>query len=201
MKLLVTAAIGVFALGPAVATPILLNSAGFTTAIAPLAAVVENFEGFSVGNKPSTLVLANSTYSSNSVFIANGFISPTHTLINNAPDPSTGRIFSSFAQDTVLFGLQIGAFGLSDILDITVVGRDGTLVLQQSISSFGGFIGFQDAQGLISVTFKDIGTGFGAANYDFDNVTTAAASIPEPASIALVGAALAGMGLSRRRKV
>lgn len=200
----VASALAVAGLGNALAAPVLLNAADFNTAIAPLSAVVEDFEGFASGSKPSPFTLANSTFTSDvaTVYPANTYITPTsQTLGNNAPDPTTGRVFSGFAAGTVLFGLELPLFAASDVLDITVVGLSGTVTFQQTLGSFGGFIGVQDTQGLSSVTFRNIGSGFSVSQYLFDNVTTGATTaVPEPSSLALIGLALAAASVTRRRR-
>jgi hypothetical protein len=58
------------------------------------------------------------------------------------------------------------------------------------------------ADGKILVTFKAAlqGGDDGIANYRVDSATLSANAVPEPATLSLMGLALAGLGVSRRRK-
>lgn len=204
-----------FAVGAAIATglvfglatesaqgaPIQLNATDFANEISGLSVKVEDFEGFPLGSQTSPLTLVNATYMSDLPLITNGFILPTNQLVNNGPDDVfPGRIFNAFAPGTTLFGLDIAGFSSEDVLRTTAVGTSGMLTVEQTIGSLNGFVGFQDALGLTSVTFLNLGTTGGVANYAFDNVTTGI--IPIPPALLLFGSGLLGLiGISRRKKL
>jgi hypothetical protein len=59
---------------------------------------------------------------------------------------------------------------------------------------------FSDPAGLMSVAFADLGISHGAANYSFDNVTTAGPvqMVLAPASLAVLGGGLLGLWLVHR---
>jgi hypothetical protein len=181
--------------------PVQLNAVDFANQISGLGILVEDFEGFPLGDQPSPLTLANATYTSSRPYIVEDLGLPTRSLINNEPDPDTGRVFDAFATGTTMFGLDLNDLGFGDdVLRITVVGTSGTLTVEQTTGSLGDFIGFQDALGLTSVTFFNLGYGGGSYNYGFDNVTTGI--VPIPAAVWLLASGLLGIiGMGRRNKV
>jgi hypothetical protein len=186
------------------ATPVVLNAAGFAAALAPLTTITETLEALDAGLKSSSLVLANATYSANAPYIASGFLMPKHSLVNHTPDPTSGRNFSAFAAGTQVFGLDLAGSAL-DLLQVTVVGGSGTLAFQQTLQSFGNCFGVEDDLGLISVRFLNLGVTYSGgvssmSNYAFDNVTTGAAAVPEPGALALMTLALLALGASTSRR-
>ena len=91
-----------------------------------------------------------------------------------------------------MFGIDVFALVLGNLVDVTVVGGTGTSVFRSSFSDLGGFFGVQDQQGLLSVSFQLVPGQQTQGNYAFDNLTTgaAAADVPEPGSLALAAVAL-----------
>ncbi len=73
-----------------------------------------------------------------------------------------------------------------------------TLVSRLNITGIGSF-GFGGAT-ITRLVFDDssTGNGFGFGNFTFD---VAGGSVPEPGSVGLVGLAMAGLAVARRRKV
>lgn len=185
------------------AIPIQLNQAQFLAATSGLTTVVEDFESFAVGGLASPVTLANATYTAIVPQIReNTNNSPTKRLFENAPDPATGRNFTALLANTTLFGADVATLVPLDldVLDITVVGGSGVLNVQASFASLNEFFAVSDPLGLISLSFKNIGDGLGSTAWGFDNVTTAAADVPTPATLALFGIGLAGLGWLRRKK-
>ncbi len=183
----------------AVAAPVQLTRAQFTLQTAGLSTVVENFEGFSIGNQPNPMTLANGSYTSPFPFVADILVfcnSGTNCLVDQLT-ANQPRTFSMFPAGTSYWASDFYAIASNDEFSVTVVGVSGTTVFTGSGAA--DFWSFNDAAGLLSVSFRNLGNLGGTGNYSFDNVTTAAAgAVPEPASWALVGLALAAMGSTRR---
>ena len=185
------------------AVPMLLSETEFAAATLGTTPVVEDFEGFAVGNLTSPVTLANATYTSVLPQIRQDAPNnPTKRLFENAPDPVGGRVFSSFPTDTMLFGTDLAPlsdFALQQILDISVLGVSGALDIQLSFLELNEFFAVSDPLDLISISFENIGFGGARTAWGFDNVTTAA--IPEPTTLALLSLGLAGKGFARNKKL
>jgi hypothetical protein len=205
----------------AYAAPIFVSRSDFSASTIGTSSIVETFQSFPTNQEiapvnpfgpfvtaPFTINVATGTYTANrpyfidaaSSFAAVGVASIM--LANNQPDLDVGRTFGGFAAGSTLFGIdlyQIRGVPLNqnDILVITVVGSSGVLSAQRTmaqVTTGSNFLGFFDAAGLVSVTFRNIGsfdpmTGefIGRANYYMDNATTAAisnvVSVPEPLTV------------------
>ncbi len=207
------AAVVIFFAGqiPANAAPIQLDALEFATEVNGLNVIVEDFNGYTAGEKASPFVTANGTYSSDRPAITDdGGACPHDNFCLSDFDQEGERIFSQLPGDATHWGATLGYFIETDLLDIVVTGNSGVLNLTGiELGGFAfGFFGVFDPLGLISISFRNNGTpldnGTLIGNYSFDNVVTASAAPPvtvtEPASLILLSLGLAGLAFLRRQR-
>jgi len=184
------------------ALPMSLTQTQFNTA-AGGSAVVEDFEGFSIGVKSEPFVFANGRYSTPTftpAVINLPVFGPTKRLLTNDAAGDL-RTFDLFPTGTTLVGLDLFYIDPPDTFDIVVTGGSGILNISQTGSSLGTFLGFQDLLGISSITFLNQGQVSSTGNYSFDNIQTASGSnVPEPTSMALFGLTALGLGFAARRR-
>jgi hypothetical protein len=125
----------------------------------------------------------------------------SHYLNNNSEG---SQITIQFATPVYSFALDLGTIynwsGGSLQETFNFAGESITVDLAGQLYNSGTsplFIGFTSTEAFSSITINDPTSGLAIDNFSF---TTKAGELPEPASVALVGLALLGCGVARKRR-
>ncbi len=195
MKTLSAFCLMLAAIAPALAQPVQVNESEFAVPATDMQRIVENFNQPRPLPLPSPLPLANGQFVGSASGSAPWCVpSPCMTLNLG------GGTFSGFPSGTRLWSARIiPATGTSNIYDFEVVGHSGAQ--QFSVTGIpwslnGGFVGFHDPRGLVSVrvTLRPVLPLFG---YSVDNVEVAVSAdrpLPVP-TLSVVGGWLLALSL------
>lgn len=134
-----------------------------------------------------------------------GYGNGSNIILNNYWSPLSGAITGTYD----MLGFDLGVLGGTSLLDFTITTNVGTYAFNnvnvpnvRDGMTFFGFVA-DPGENITSMIFSSqLGAGYAPS---LDNVTLGTAGIspnavPEPATVALLGMGLAGLGFARRRK-